>query len=74
MQRFAPAIDQAVASFERSGALAPDRASIRKTWRTPAQDGRNEAARDPFAEPCLSIKRHASRSNTHSCAMKPNNR
>jgi Tfp pilus assembly protein PilF len=43
--------DQAVASFERAIALAPDRASIRKDLAyTLLKTGENEAARDQFAE------------------------
>jgi Tfp pilus assembly protein PilF len=43
--------DQAVASFERAIALAPDRASIRKDLAyTLLKVGENEAARDQFAE------------------------
>jgi Flp pilus assembly protein TadD len=42
---------QAVASFERAIALAPDRASIRKDLAyTLLKIGENEAARDQFAE------------------------
>ena len=43
--------DQAVASFERAIALAPDRSSIRKDLAyTLLKIGENEAARDQFAE------------------------